>query len=109
MADLRECPFCGGDCLYKTFEVNDLGDEIPVIFCNECKIVFKVENDSPFLDNKKTYEYLEEKNANAWNTRKPMEAVVAELEASAEGAKDSKDLSKWSAYKQAISIVRGKE
>ena len=38
-----------------------------------------------------------------------VEAVVAELEASAEGAKDSKDLSKWSAYQKAISIVRGKE
>ena len=38
-----------------------------------------------------------------------VEAVVAELEASAEGAKDSKDLSKYSAYKRAISIVRGKE
>ena len=35
-----------------------------------------------------------------------VEAVVAELEASAEGAKDSKDLSKWSAYQTAIEIVR---
>lgn len=38
-----------------------------------------------------------------------VEAVVAKLEASAEGAKDSKDLGKWSAYQKAISIVRGKE
>lgn len=38
-----------------------------------------------------------------------VEAVVKKLEASAEGAKDSKDLGKWSAYQTAISIVRGKE
>ena len=69
MAELKKCPFCGGDCLYKTFEVNDLGDEIPVIFCNWCKVVFKVENDSPFLNCKDTYEYLEEKNIKAWNNR----------------------------------------
>lgn len=79
MAELKKCPFCGGDCLYKTFEVNDLGDEIPVIFCNWCKVVFKVENDSPFLNCKDTYKYLEEKNIKAWNNR----ATEAEIKAKA--------------------------
>lgn len=35
-----------------------------------------------------------------------IEKILERLELSAEGAKDSKDLSKYSAYKQAISIVR---
>ena len=34
------------------------------------------------------------------------ERLIAKLELSAEGAKDSKDLSKYSAYKQAIEIVQ---
>lgn len=80
MSELKRCPFCGGDCIYKTFEVNDLGDEIPVIFCNWCKVVFKVENDSPYLNSQKTYEYLEEKNIKAWNTRTPMDKVIERLE-----------------------------
>lgn len=74
------CPFCGGDCIYETFEIDSLGAEIPVIFCNHCKIVFKVENDSPYLNDDKTYDYLARKNIEAWNKRKPMERIVEYLE-----------------------------
>ena len=80
MKKLKKCPFCGVDCLYETFEVNDIGTTIPVMFCNSCKIVFKVENDSPYLNDDKTYEYLKEKTSNAWNTRKPLERVIERLE-----------------------------
>ena len=40
-----------------------------------------------------------------------VEKVLEQLEASKQGAKDSKDLSKYSAYEQSINIVRngGKE
>ena len=68
-AELKPCPFCGGESIYKTFEIDSLGDDIPVIFCNDCKIIFKVENDSPYFDNAKTYAYLEQKNITAWNRR----------------------------------------
>ena len=93
-AKLLCCPFCGGKAeIHSDFSyfVSDFW-----IVCKRCGC-------------KQESSISKESVIEAWNTRKPMEAVVAELEASAEGAKDSKDLSKWSAYKQAISIVRGKE
>lgn len=77
---LKRCPFCDEDCLYETFEVNDIGTTIPVIFCNSCKIIFKVENDSPYLEDDKTYEYLKKKNIKAWNNRKPLERAIKHLE-----------------------------
>lgn len=42
-----------------------------------------------------------------WNTRVPMQKIVERLEESKQGAKDSKDLSKYSAYEQSINIVKG--
>ena len=74
------CPFCGGDCIYETFEIDSLGAEIPVIFCNHCKTIFKVENNSPYLNEDKTYDYLAKKNIETWNTRKPMERILERLE-----------------------------
>ena len=66
MSEMKRCFCCGSSCIYETFEIDSLGTEIPVIFCNSCKIVFKVENDSPYLDDEETYKYLKEKNAKAW-------------------------------------------
>lgn len=80
MSEMKRCFCCGSSCIYETFEIDSLGTQIPVIFCNSCKIVFKVENDSPCLDDDETYSYLKEKNAKAWNTRKPVDDVVERLE-----------------------------
>ena len=99
MKIFKNCPCCGSSSIYLTFEVNDIGTTIPVVFCNSCKIVFKVENDSPYLNDKETYKYLEEKTIEAWNTRKPLERVIERLE------KEKSNLTTWAedeAYKLAI-------
>lgn len=101
MADLKPCPFCGGeaeiweDKVFRTF----------VPQCKECTAQHG--------------RYTSRERAvDAWNTRKPMEAVVAELEKlSAEAdvkfgmAYDSIYLGKQMGFERAISIVRngGKE
>lgn len=77
---LMPCMCCGSDSIYKTFEYDNIGTEIPIIFCNTCKIVFRVENDSPYLSDKETYKYLAEKTVKAWNTRKPVERILERLE-----------------------------
>lgn len=80
MKKFKNCPCCSSSNIYLTFEVNDIGTTIPVMFCNSCKIIFKVENDSPYLNDKATYKYLEEKTIKAWNTRKSLERVIERLE-----------------------------
>lgn len=80
MKKFKNCPCCGSSNIYLTFEVNDIGTVIPTMFCNSCKIIFKVENDSPYLNDKETYKYLEEKTIKAWNNQKPLERVIARLE-----------------------------
>lgn len=59
------------------------------------------------LNTLKSYKAIVEDKPCAYDVEK----VVTELEESLQGAKDSKDLSKYSAYQQAIAIVRngGKE
>lgn len=66
---LNPCPFCGGNNLYLTNTTDDIGTEIPIIFCNSCKIEFHVENDSPYADDRHTKEYMSKKNIEAWNKR----------------------------------------
>lgn len=100
MADLKPCPFCGGEAEYEEF--NDGFFSWGRVEC-QCGVMLTT---PPNVTIK------------AWNTRKPMEAVVAELEklkgeyehhcihgawqrGAIDGAKTT--LSK------AISIVRGKE
>lgn len=69
MDKLKPCPFCGGSDLFYTYEINDLGDRIPTIFCNSCKAIFRAENDSPYYSEKETFDYLKKKNIEAWNRR----------------------------------------
>ena len=97
---LLPCPFCGGEAKVeehkfwneetKRFEVGTYG-----VMCRVC--------------NCRTDRFyaFEEGAIAIWNTRKPMERIVEQLEESLQGAKDSKDLSKHSAYRQAIEIVKG--
>ena len=77
---LLPCPFCGGGAIYETIENDSFGEEMPVIFCNWCKIIFKAEDDSPFLSYKERYNYLKEKNAKAWNTRLPIDTILEKFE-----------------------------
>ena len=78
---LRECPICGCEAIYEISREDSIVDKIPQLFCNGCKMTFEVENDSPFLDDEKTFQYLKEKLHTTWNTRKPMDRIVDELEA----------------------------
>lgn len=77
---LLPCPFCGGEAIYETKRENELGTIIPQMFCNSCKMTFEIENDSPFLNDDKTYDYLKGKLNDLWNTRKPVDEVLDRLE-----------------------------
>lgn len=77
---LKRCPFCGVEAIYKISREDYLGTVIPQLFCNSCKMIFEVENDSPYLDDAKTHDYLKEKLYKQFNTRKPMEDIVDRLE-----------------------------
>lgn len=77
---LLSCPFCGGEAIYEIKRENELGTIIPQLFCNHCKMIFEIENDSPYLNDDKTHDYLKEKLYVWWNTRKPMERIVERLE-----------------------------
>ena len=77
---LLPCPFCGGEAIYEIDEKDEIVDKIPALFCNVCKFTFTVENDSPYMEDEKTYEYLKEKTIKAWNTRVPTQKIVERLE-----------------------------
>ena len=66
--DLKNCKHCGYHQLYLQIKEDYLGTKIPYIFCNICKTSYEVENDSPFLNDDKTYDYLLEKLFNVWNS-----------------------------------------
>lgn len=67
---LRPCPFCGSEAIYETFSQEyAFGTKNPEIFCNSCKVIFSVEDDSPFLDCNEDYKYRKRKTVEAWNRR----------------------------------------
>ena len=74
------CPFCGEGVLYETQREDEFGTIIPQIFCNCCKMIIEIENDSPYLNDDKTYEYLKEKLHKQFKTRKPIERILERLE-----------------------------
>lgn len=80
MSEIKNCPFCNEGVIYEISREDYLGTVIPQLFCNSCKMFFEVENDSPYLDDKKTEEYLREKLYRQFNTRKPMQEIVERLE-----------------------------
>jgi Lar family restriction alleviation protein len=100
MANLKPCPFCGGEAHKRVeFPCDEDGLEMNlyIVGCENCDIEFS------FLWN-------EEYAIEAWNTRKPMETVVAELEERKgtyfDGLPCEGTMIK---INEAISIVRGKE
>lgn len=105
MVDLKSCPFCGGEA------------EILKYPRCERKYVVVCKNN---LCNASIGQYSTSKEnaVRAWNTRKPMEAVVAELEKlknkeysklNLDSSNDSVVLKGIGLLQDAISIVRGKE
>lgn len=90
---LRECPFCGGEAFKRSY------DRLIQIGCESCGytrgfcgiIQSKIDTGVPirYEDGKiSTYEWYDkdagEKAVEAWNTRKPMDKVVEQLEKKAE-------------------------
>ena len=70
MAELRKCPFCGGEA--EVVKAHSNASEFPyVVVCKNDLCNASVGR----------FSASREKAIEAWNTRKPIEAVVAELEA----------------------------
>lgn len=100
MGNLMKCPFCGGEAATKNRH-NRYTDWWEVK-CTDCNALLN-----------ERYEYEFEAVA-AWNTRKPMEEVVAELEKLPRyrwgvTMLTAEEYVKVADLRKAISIVRGKE
>lgn len=63
-----KCPYCGLPMIW-TFERDDMIGNYPVCFCNWRKITIKAENDSPYMNDDKTAEYLVDKLISACKRR----------------------------------------
>ena len=70
MDKLKPCPFCGGSVVYETYSQEYAwGTKNPLIFCNTCKVIFSIEDDSPFVTCDEDYKYRKQKTIEAWNRR----------------------------------------
>ena len=69
--EFEPCPFCGcgSGGIYEIERDDYYIGRYPQLFCNGCKMVFEVENDSMYISDKETYEYLRNKLRNTWNRR----------------------------------------
>lgn len=113
MADLKPCPFCGGEV--KGYLDNH---KKAMIECEKCNMYFgvKLEIGCELVEGWKATFDSKEELIEAWNKRRPMEAVVSELEKYMKASeKDyvlfqlTSALGEMRAFETAISIVRGKE
>lgn len=113
MADLKSCPFCGGEV--KGYLDNH---KKAMIECENCNMYFgvKLEIGCELVEGWKATFDSKEELIEAWNTRKPMEAVVAELETERKTAHRTYemyqlrvDLGRIFGMEKAIEIVQGKE
>ena len=69
MSELKPCPFCGCNAIYEIRRDDYLNGERPQIFCNGCKVIVEVENDSPYFSDDETMQYLRDKLVKIWNRR----------------------------------------
>lgn len=69
MIELKPCPFCGCNAIYEIRRADYLTGERPQIFCNGCKVIVEVENDSPYFSDYETIQYLRDKLVKIWNRR----------------------------------------
>lgn len=90
MADLKICPFCGGEAV--TENRHNRYTDWWEVKCTDC---------NASLNERYEYEF---EAVDAWNTRKPMEAVVAELEELADYNGNA-----YLDCADVLEIVRGKE
>lgn len=67
--ELKACPICGCTAIYEIEREDDFIGTYPQLFCNGCKMKFEIENDSPYLNDTQTFEYLRNKLLNLWNNR----------------------------------------
>lgn len=67
--ELKPCPFCKCKAIYEVEREDLFIGHYPQIFCNGCKMTFEIENNSPYLNDTTTYNYLREKLIKAWNRR----------------------------------------
>ena len=102
MAGLRNCPFCGGEANIVTYQGSK---RIFYIECKGCNALMG--NPRIMISGMKGKLYFENEAEliEAWNTRKPMEAMVAKLEV----LHDLVNMNQKLAVSQAIEIARGKE
>ena len=71
MDELKPCPFCGGTDIYETYSQEyAYGTRRPEIFCNTCKSIFSVEDDSPYMNCDEDFKYRKEKTRETWNRRR---------------------------------------
>ena len=108
MSKLKRCPLCGEGIMYEIQREDEIGRIIPQLFCNSCKMIFEVENDSPYMSDEKTLEYLEEKLLKTFNTRKPMDRIVERLDRNMLDNDDNNIFVEQhnNHYKSAIKIVK---
>lgn len=79
MSKIKNCPCCNHHDMYEIKQTDDMGAEIPALFCNACKMIFTVENDSPYMSDEKTFEYLKEKLHEKFNKRTIIERILTRL------------------------------
>ena len=127
MADLKICPFCESDKLKiemkkngtRYFGIGQLENYTASVRCNVCHarggtVSGYVRNRrfveaKDWLKDEISIEELERRAIEVWNTRKPMKAVVAELEKKKVLNTCDKSVGFNKGIDTAISIVRGKE
>lgn len=80
MNELKPCSHCGSRDLYKIEIKDNLQITQPAIFCNTCKTVLSVEDDSHTFDDDERMKYLEHKVRKAWNHRPAPENKPLTLE-----------------------------
>lgn len=98
---LKKCPFCGGE---GKLEINrEMGGTQYYVLCTNCPTTVG-----------RHWFWKKEDAINSWNTRKPMDRIIQELEAEAErwhesgkAFKDKKELGVASGFRYAIEIVKG--
>ncbi len=66
---LRVCPFCGSDNVMIIDTKESDGYTLPSVFCDNCKIIVSIEDDSSYLDYDEDYNYRKHKTIVAWNRR----------------------------------------
>lgn len=78
--ELKPCPFCGCKTIYETYSQEyALGTKNPQIFCNSCKAIFAIEDDSPYMNCDEDFKYRKKKTREAWNRRPNDDLIVSPL------------------------------